>query len=249
MDSPSGRSTCSLKICSSPKKAKLSPAYRKRKPVHLKLNFDSIVNDNAVDTPQSMKTVTSSDGQPDPHYLGQLVYACVKTWQGSKRIDLRTYECCDRKHQLYPTKNGIALDLQEWVHIDYCKSDIEHEIERVKQQAGYVGVMTIGRSNFIKIYRSSHNSRVYIDIRFYILCDAKGETVPSRKGVKLSLSQWKKLKDINFSDDVPELSDMKPCWYEQSHQNQEYRCAYCAKDTSGVRNAPEYSAYAPSKNK
>ncbi|XP_074662829.1 uncharacterized protein LOC141915259 [Tubulanus polymorphus] len=235
MDSTSGQTT--LEMSSTPIRAKSSLQSRKRKHPSLKLDFSSTVNDNAVPSKVQRNTWNND---PEPHYLGSLVYASAKTWQGLKRIDLRSYECCERRKQLYPTKNGISLDLQEWVHIDYCKADIEHEIARVKEDIDYVGVMTVGRSNFIKIYRSSHDHRIYVDIRKYDLHDELFDVTPTRCGVKLTLKLWKKLKDINFNEDIPELTNMKPCWYDSSHSNQEYRCAYCAKDTSGVRKAPEY---------
>ncbi|XP_074655639.1 uncharacterized protein LOC141909153 [Tubulanus polymorphus] len=239
MDSASGQSI--LEISNTPVKAKSSLQSRKRKHPSLKLDFSSIVNDNAVAGPSKSANLRNTwNNDPEPHYLGSLVYASAKTWQGVKRVDLRSYECCERRKQLYPTKNGISLDLQEWVHIDFCKSDIEHEIARVKEDIEYVGVMTVGRTNFIKIYRSSHDHRIYVDIRKYDLFDEPLGVSPTRCGVKLTLEQWKKLKDINFNDDIPELANMTPCWYDSSHSNQEYRCPYCAKDTSGVRKTPEY---------
>lgn len=190
------------------------------------------VSDNAISTPINLNTKPIITGRHS-HYLGMLVYASVSNWRQEDRIDLRFHECTDQM-TMFPTKRGISLHLQEWIHLKYCVTDIESDIDRCKQNSNYIGAVSIGRSNFIKIYRAENN-RVYVDIRYYAGCDEV--RYPTQRGVRLSLTQWKKLMDIDFDDELPQLKYLRPCFYDPSHANQEFKCGYCVSNTQAVISA------------
>jgi len=166
-----------------------------------------------------------------------LVYAGSSNWHQEDRIDIRLHDTNDSM-SIFPTRCGVSLHLQEWVHLKSCKGDIEHDIQRCKVEPLYIGAASIGRSNFVKIYRSENN-RIYVDIRYYRGCDI--ERIPTRYGVRLTLSQWKKLIDIDFESELPQLMYLRPCCYGRDHSNQEYKCAYCASNTQAVINARIYN--------
>ncbi|XP_041369998.1 uncharacterized protein LOC121383951 [Gigantopelta aegis] len=157
--------------------------------------------------------------------IGQNVYVVAQPWKQELLIHIRKFD--SDKGKTFPTKQGIALNLKQWVELCGCKSQIDETISALKQGKDETLVKHLGAN----VHASMDKNFTGVDLRQWWWCDEMKSVKPSKKGIFLSLQQWEKLKGCFtvMCDFVPELNSSVPCAMQDDHQNQMgfLQCSFC----------------------
>ncbi|VDI68726.1 Hypothetical predicted protein [Mytilus galloprovincialis] len=133
-------------------------------------------------------------------------------------IDIRVWENATK-----PTREGINLPLLRWQSICDNLQNINDAIQHLKQ--GVNLRLHIGKDVFVCV----NSDYLCINIRQFLYPPNETILKPAKKGITLSLPEWKTLIDVipQIEKAVPEVKTMIPCW--QTHDNQEglWNCSEC----------------------
>ena len=97
---------------------------RIRKRLFIDLENDDKTSDNQP--PPSKKAKRDADQQKQEpllrEHLGRKWYLVITVFQGETKVHLRVYEQRQEDDTLYPTRKGIALDLEKWKKLSELKT-------------------------------------------------------------------------------------------------------------------------------
>jgi hypothetical protein len=133
--------------------------------------------------------------------LGGGRYSELTEWNGSKRVDLRFW-----KTDTIPTKVGVSLSLPQWEVLCSATQVVDDLIGRVKDGEPVDWRYDLGEDVYVIIKAP----QLTIHIRKYFVSNGEWTLHPTKRGVTLSLYEWKELKKIIplFEDRDPELRTM-----------------------------------------
>lgn len=150
--------------------------------------------------------------------LGSDRYVVAKKFNGKIQVHIREY--AKGANGLYPTKKGIALDLEKWKQIDelYYK-DVTECIEKKEDYKQHLGE---------NVYVSVQKGYQCVNIRKWFLPPDETSIVPTRKGIALTFQQWNNFKgaiDLVGKILKDQLDEIEFC----DHQNQMgfFTCTKC----------------------
>ena len=128
-------------------------------------------------------------------------YAELTEWNGSKREDLRFW-----KTDTIPTKVGVSLSSPQWEVLCSATQVVDDLIGRVKDREPVDWRYDLGEDVYVIIKAP----QLTIHIRKYFVSNGEWTLHPTKRGVTLSLYEWKELKKIIplFEDRDPELRTM-----------------------------------------
>ena len=131
-------------------------------------------------------------------HLGAGRYAELTEWNGSKRVDLRFW-----KTETIPTNVGVSLSLPQWKVLCSATQVVDNLISRVKDGEPVDWRYDLGEDVYIIIKAL----QLTIHIRKYFTPNGEWILHPTKRGVTLSLYEWKELKKTIplFEDREPEL--------------------------------------------
>lgn len=152
-------------------------------------------------------------------HLGDERYVVVKPFAGKIQVHIRLYEVGFRGP--YPTKKGVALNLEMWKKLEerYVE-DIDEAVKLFANKEIEVETRIHIGSNF---HVSVKKPFARVDVRRWFLSDDAKEIVPTRKGISLTFEQWDHVKNAMklvrqlLSD---ELEKVTFCEESNDHQNQ-----------------------------
>jgi hypothetical protein len=105
---------------------------RIRKRLFIDLENDDKTSDNQPSPSKKAKRDADQQKQ-EPllrEHLGRKWYLVITVFQGETKVHLRVYEQRQEDGTLYPTRKGIALDLEKWKKLsELCREDIDAAIE------------------------------------------------------------------------------------------------------------------------
>jgi hypothetical protein len=159
--------------------------------------------------------------------LGDSYYLIAQDFNGSMLIHLRYYKRRDDKE--FPTKLGIALDLEKWKKIVDCNiEEIDENVEKMQSGQEVFWKKHLGEN----VYISMDSGYPCVNIRKWSMPEGEHEIRATRKGCALNFSQWQKLKDcvtVVQNKLGKELEDVQFCELSDDHQNQMgfYTCKRC----------------------
>jgi hypothetical protein len=130
--------------------------------------------------------------------LGGGRYAELTEWNGSKRVDLRCW-----KTETIPTKVGISLSLPQCKVLCSATQVVDDLISRVKDGEPMDWRYDMGEDVYVIIKAP----QLTIHTREYFVPNGEWTLHPTKRGVTLSLYEWKELKKTIalFEDREPEL--------------------------------------------
>lgn len=198
-----------------------------------------IVVDDDVTQPIPLVVNTDDDTQPIPVvvnrdteycklHLGNELYVVAKDFRGKILVHIREYQK-NSAGKTYPTKRGLAIDLEKWKKItDWHTDTIDNAIQDYKDGKPVDVMVHLGRN----IYLSLKSGYSLIHVRRWFLPEDAENVMPTRAGITLTFEQWGKLKDCAlFMQEIlgDELDAVEFCELSESHQAQEgyFRCTSC----------------------
>ena len=152
-------------------------------------------------------------------YLGEDRYVSSSILQDKEYLHIRCYVKYANSQKLYPTAKGIALPLMRFRVLCDRRNVINPNEDDEFHIGGnvYVTVNTLYRT---------------VDIRQFFMLDGKLQA--TKKGITLRMGEWNKLRSFmeKAEEYIPSLSQVIPCYLENSHNNQigMYECAECFPD-------------------
>ena len=178
-----------------------------------------------------MKTRSDQDGEPQQKQLCQIdigndCYVVGNTFKGQMLIHIRKYERRD-DGKLFPTKKGIALNLEKWKKLQYwCLEAIDSALEQYRESQTVDFNVHLGGNYHVSV----KSGYPLVNIRRWFTPEDREELTPTKTGIALTFLQWDKLKSAMLL--VEELLDGeldKVSFCEEFHQNQEgaLTCSNC----------------------
>ena len=170
-------------------------------------------------------------------HLGGERYVVAQPFNGKMLIHIREYGMDSKRTVRYPTKRGIALDLEKFKKMaELCHDDVNRAIEDSKAGKPVDYRHHLGSN----IYVTVQSGWPSVNIRKWFLPKDAAEVVPTRKGMALTFEQWSFMKGA--MDLVKQLlreqwDKVIFCEFSEDHQNQLgfLRCSNC--------NPNEYMCY------
>jgi len=102
-------------------------------------------------------------------------YVTVSEWNDQLRISVRQYLKYNHSEQLYPTKKGISLTVENWVDLMFEKDKITAALDKISSGEGDVTCRHhIGRNIFVIL----ESGRSYVNIRQWWLPEDAEEVAP-----------------------------------------------------------------------
>ena len=192
---------------------------------------DSSVNLPANDsTEQWMKARSDQAGGQQQQLcqidIGNGCYVVGNTFKGQMLIHVRKYEKRD-DGKLFPTKRGIALNLEKWKKLQYwCLENIDSALEQYRDSKSVDFMVHLGGNYHVSV----KSGYPLVNIRRWFTPEDREELTPTKTGIALTFLQWDKLKSAMLL--VEELLNGeldKVCFCEETHQNQEgaLTCSNC----------------------
>lgn len=193
-------------------------------------------NNNTVDTVKSWTDNSDNplyeDGQLCQLDIGNGCYVVAKSYNDEMLIHIRKYEK-RFDGSLYPTKKGIALNLEKWKKLEEWKSaQIDSSIEEYKNFEKVDYMAHLGSNYHVSLC----NAFPLVNIRRWFLPEDEQEIKPTRTGISLTLPQWEKLKmAMTVVRDIlgDELEKVSFCELSDSHLGQMgyLTCSNCNPNT------------------
>ena len=177
---------------------------------------------------------TGSDQEKDGHQqeqlcqidLGNQCYVVGKTFNGQMLIHVRKYDRRD-DGTLFPTKKGIALNLEKWKKLQYWFLDLVDKALKEYRDSKQVDIDVHLGENYRVTVKSGYP---LVNIRRWFIPDGQEKLVPTKTGIALTFEQWDKQKsDMPIVEELLNGELDKVIFCEELHQNQEgaLTCSYC----------------------
>lgn len=170
-------------------------------------------------------------------HLGRNWYLVISEVQGVTKVHIRVYKQRHEDGKLYPTRKGIALDLEKWRKLsELCSEEIDAAIESYEAEMPLSFKKHLGENFFVTV----ETGFSLINIRKWWLPPNEKDIVPTRRGAALTFDEWEALKaqipqvEEKIGD---QLRNVEYCEDSESHKNQMgfFQCARC--------NPNEYTYY------
>lgn len=150
--------------------------------------------------------------------IGRNMFLVVSKFHSDTKVHLRVYEEKEDGSN-YPTRKGIALDLEKWKKITYYKDDVDSAIDQHDAEMQVAYNQHLGENYYMTI----DNDYPVVNIRKWWMPPGNDEIVPTKKGAAITFDQWETLKEL-----MPEvekkigdqLKEIEFCENSESHQNQ-----------------------------
>jgi hypothetical protein len=114
------------------------------------------------------------------------MYLSVLEDHDETKVHLRVYGKYNDGSQ-YPTRKGIALDLEKWKKITELTEEIDHEIKKHDAEMHVSYRKHLGEN----VYVTLKSEYALVNIRKWWIPPNEKKIVPTRKGVALTFHQWK----------------------------------------------------------
>ena len=168
-----------------------------------------------------MKTVCGRIGDQQEQLcqidLGNQCYVVGKLFKGQMFIHVRRYDRRD-DGTLFPTKKGIALNLEKWKKLQYCFLENVDSAVGQYQDSKPVDLFIHLGGNYHVSVKSGYP---LVNIRRWFVPEGQETLTPTKAGIALTFLQWEKLKSAMLLVEEllnGELDNVNFC--EESHQNQ-----------------------------
>ena len=141
-------------------------------------------------------------------------------------IHIRHYDRRD-DGTLFPTKKGIALNLEKWKKLQYCYlENIDSAVDQYRDSKSVDFIIHLGGNYHVSL----KSGFPLVNIRRWFVPGDQQELTPTKTGIALTFLQWEKLKSA-----MPLVEELlngelgKVSFCEGSHQNQEgaLTCSNC----------------------
>lgn len=126
-----------------------------------------------------------------------------------------------------PTRKGIRMSVDCFVRLMRMEMLLQNLLDKMKAGEQVHERLTVGGPLFLKL----DSPFLTIHLREYYK-DDKDELRPARAGIVLKLRHWQKIIKLagkELDAVIPNFSEMKPCYMENDHSNQEgmLNCFMC----------------------
>ena len=158
--------------------------------------------------------------------IGNNCYVVCNTFKGQMLIHIRHYDRRD-DGTLFPTKKGIALNLEKWKKLQYCYlENIDSAVDQYRDSKSVDFIIHLGGNYHVSL----KSGFPLVNIRRWFVPGDQQELTPTKTGIALTFLQWEKLKSA-----MPLVEELlngelgKVSFCEESHQNQEgaLTCSNC----------------------
>lgn len=103
---------------------------RIRKRLFIDLEIEDKDSENQPPVSKKPKTDQQKQEPLLKEHLGRNWYLVISEVQGETKVHIRVYEQRHEDGKLYPTRKGIALDLEKWRKLsELCSEEIDAAIE------------------------------------------------------------------------------------------------------------------------
>ena len=147
----------------------------------------------------------------------------VSSFKDKTYVHVRVYD-----EQLgYPTPVGVALTPSRFAMLSMIQDDVSERVDQLNKPGEFEYKAHLGGGFYCTVKSGFYS----VHLRKYFVPDDKQYPIPTKKGIALSLSEWRKLivhlKTIR--EEHPELSNAIPCHLDVFHSNQEvaFSCMEC----------------------
>ena len=142
--------------------------------------------------------------------IGKGLYLFDSVFNGNTYIHVR--KLLDEK---IPTKDGISLTLQRCNELYMSLPNVDIAVSEMERNDGTFYRRHLGRNWYLTVQTGFK----CVDIRQFWLPEGASEISATRRGVSLSIPQYKELRNgLRLLDSyVPELRDVVPCYTQADH--------------------------------
>ena len=106
-------------------------------------------------------------------------------------IHIRTYDRRD-DGTLFPTRKGIALNLEKWKKLQYCYlENINSAVDQFQDSNHKDLFIHLGGNYHVSVKRGCP---LVVNIRLWIVLEGQETLNPKKAGIALRFLQWEKLK-------------------------------------------------------
>lgn len=113
--------------------------------------------------------------------IGRNMFLMVSKFYGDTKVHLRVYEEKEDGSD-YPTRKGIALDLEKWKKITYYKDEEDSAIDHYDAEMQVAYKQHLGENYY--------DDYPVVNIRKWWMPPGNGEIVPTKKGAAITFDPW-----------------------------------------------------------
>lgn len=148
-------------------------------------------------------------------------FVVVNRFNGQIYVHVRQYKDDISSGKSYPTKIGVSLNPSRFAILMMNSDEISQALDNIRKPEPTC--VNYKRHLGGGIYLSVTTGVECVDIRRYFVPDGQKEELPTRNGISLKCSEWRKL--VQLDQEIRKLSPLlqnaTPCSYDVSHSNQE----------------------------
>ena len=148
--------------------------------------------------------------------LGDDKFMVVSEYDGEIYFHIRKYNV--EGQTKYPTKTGAALTPIRWNQFLSSIDELENSINSLNRGEKVQFDQHLGGNWIVSV----NSDFPCVNVRKYWQPPEQENTVPTKKGITLKFSEFRKLVsslDV-INSHAPELADVVPCIQREDHQNQ-----------------------------
>lgn len=157
--------------------------------------------------------------------LGDDVRMQIFLQENDYSVDIRKWATVEG--QKTATRKGIRMSLGCFVRLVWLQDTVQDRLDKIKSGEKVDEKILVGGPVFIQM--SSPFLTVHVR-EFYT--NGENKIKPGRRGIVMKLRQWQKMLTLarELDDVIPQFSEMKPCYYDTDHANQEgmMSCSTCS---------------------
>ena len=160
---------------------------------------------------------------PQKYELGNDKFVSISNFRETLYVHIRVHD----KIWGYPTSVGISLKPSRFAILSTIASEVSEKLEDLKKPEHFEYKVHLGGGLYCVV-----QSRCFaVNLRRYFVPIDKMCPIPTKKGITLTPSEWKKLiaHMETLKTQYPELNNAVPCGFSESHNNQEsaFACLEC----------------------
>ena len=154
--------------------------------------------------------------------LGDYVMVSVNEFNDEKKIHIRKFVVSNNGTKS-PTKCGVTLCLRRYLQLINVSEEVDDAVTKMTNET-----QVNMSSHLVGNWYVSVNSKFPgISVRRFWFHE--GELKPTRRGIHLSVNQWRKMsKHMPYINGyIPELNSTVPCYLGLDHQSGFLDCKEC----------------------
>ena len=209
------------------KRAPVSRLNAKSAKIRKRLDFssDDIVEKFMASISPVVTPAASNEPTEIKLSLGNNRFLCYNVYRGEDKFHIRQYE--EKNGLVVPTKLGVCMSTTRFAAFRFLMGEMDERVNDLAQKRAVDSTIHVGGDLFVTI----KTGFACVNLRKYFFPAGMQQSVPSRSGIALRLTEWEALKACvaELIQLKPELANVGRCSDQEDHQNQigYFNCGEC----------------------